>query len=181
MYPHIMQQNPFCCGAACMEMVYKYFGISISQSEIWEEIRRPSCHTVHECGPENMQKHFHSHNFASMSVLTFENINIKVFLENILRRNISAIVNYKVAANQHHFVVLEQIQENGIVVQDPSFDVSNSLIPYEQLQEPQIMLIDKSTKRKKCPHCGYRFPANDFFLELYKLSVSRCAYCQEVI
>ena len=182
MYRHIKQQNPLCCGAACMQMIYEYFGISIiNQSEIWKQIQRPSIYSSMECDPNKMQRHFHSHKFSCMYVLAFPNGDVKAFLADISRRKIPAIINYTVSMNEHHFVVLEKVQSNGIEVQNPFISLPNSFLPYDQLREPLIMLIDKSTGSIKCRHCGAIFPCNDFFQKLYGLPISRCAYCQEVI
>lgn len=177
MYKHIVQANPLCCGAACMEMVYDYFGLAISQENIWNDIARPNPFWGLDCSPQNMEKHFHFHNFCAMDVVAISSI--ELFLPWIVELNLSIIVNYKLAENHYHFVLFERIFQDGIIVQDPSSTIENTYIPYEVLLQPQTMLIGPSTQMAKCPYCKVLFPSSEIFSGLYSQHIARCAYCQE--
>lgn len=175
MYNHFMQINPFCCGAACMQMVYDHFGISISQESIWESIARLNSSSGIDCGPESMQKHFHSHGLCSMYAVDI--CDIDLFLTWVTRHNLSAIINYSLGKNHHHFVVFERAYANGTIVQDPSDMTTDTFIPYEQLLAPQVILIAPLTHSCRCPYCNTLFPSCDTFSWLYARHVAHCAYC----
>lgn len=177
MYQHFIQINPLCCGAACMQMVYDHWGIRISQESIWNDISRPNSLWGFDCSPECMQKHFHSHGFCALDIIAI--CKIHRFLPWIERQLIPAIINYVVEENHYHFVLFEKTVPNGVIIQDPSSTIPSTFISYDQLQQPQVMLIEKPTKTVRCPHCKAVFPSCDTFSWLYAQHISRCAYCQE--
>lgn len=177
MYRHVTQSNIWCCGAACMQMVYEYFGLSFPQEEIWQKIVRFDPYWIVDCGPENMQKHFHARGFCCMIFAAYaEPIS---FLPWIEQQGLSVIVNYTISENHYHFVLFERTTGNGIIVQDPSEESADTFLPFEAILEPQYMLISKGTNYGLCPNCKNSFPTNEFFSQLYAKHVARCAYCQE--
>ena len=179
MYKHFAQINPFCCGAACMQMVYLHFGLTIVQENIWTEIERPNKFSKYECDPEKMQKHFHAHGFYCINVLSIADFQSKWFLSWVESLKIPTIINYKLGENHYHFILFEQTSPNGILAKDPSGNSQDTFIAYTDLKSPQFMLVDKGTHSVRCPHCKSEFPSCEIITELYRKHVARCAYCQQ--
>lgn len=177
MYSHIKQTNPLSCGAACMQMIYDYFNLPIAQEDIWRQIVRIGFPYGIDCGPEQMQRHFHTRGFSCIYVVAIGNISL--FLPWVEEIGLSAIVNYTIKENLNHFVLFERACLGGAIVQDPLASKGGTFIPYEKLREPQVMLITKGTQKVRCPHCKTSFPSCDIATSLYGQHVSRCAYCCE--
>lgn len=177
LYQHVKQYNPFCCGAACMQMVYDYYNLPITQEEIWKEIARPNPYCGLECGPDEMQRHFHSNGFCSLCVAA--KMDPGFLFKVIEEKKYSAIVNYALGENHNHFVLFERLHQKSIIVQDPSLSTPNTLINFDELIDLQTMIISKSTKQSKCPMCRAAFPSNNDFDIMYSEHVARCVYCGE--
>ena len=173
---HVVQINPFCCGAACMHMVYEYFGTSLPQEIIWATIQR-NINNKLNCCPHSMQKHFHENGFCAIIVLVIDDLIRDI--NSALNASCCAIINYVVDENHNHFVLVEETTQDGILVQDPSYKFPNLLMQLDIFKDPQLMLVGYAEKESVCPSCNTVFPSSAFFDELYSLHISRCAYCGE--
>lgn len=177
MYRHIVQYNPLCCGAACMQMVYDYLGIEISQESIWADIARPNSIFGLDCDPNNMEKHFHAQSLCCLTILAIKKIDL--FLSWVESQQFHAIINYVIKENHYHFILFEKVFSNGIIIQDPSVSEPNAFIHYQQLLQPQVMLVSRNTINSRCPHCKNIFPSCEAFSKIYAKHVTRCAYCKQ--
>lgn len=162
-----------------MQMVYAYWGMTFSQESIWNDICRFNRYSFFDCSPEKMVQHFHKNKFSCIFVATFSPLQPDLFFIAVQRLGLSAMINYTLGKNHHHFVVFEKVVDAGIIVQDPDSGEPNRFITFKDLAQPQIMLITRSSQRAKCPHCNEEFPSCDLFNELYGRHVARCAYCCE--
>lgn len=125
--PHIKQNGPTHCGVACLEMVYKFFGITdVSQEEIWKKrktIRQDRSNDYMETRSmvaDAVEKEFYV--FTGQMFLEAEKCQSN--LQNLLSSDLPVIAckQWSKNPNYGHFVVIIGVGDNSIVYLDPELD-----------------------------------------------------------
>ncbi len=122
--PHVKQEGRTNCGVACLEMVYRYFGIpEITQQDIWEQksTMRPD-NTAAFMETQNMvddlvERDFH----VLVGQFYLDNEKLTQSIESLLSGGIPIIACTQWAPDPKygHFVVIVGIEKDEILYLDP--------------------------------------------------------------
>lgn len=155
--PHIQQpKNSNLCGAACLQMLYTSYGISLTLDEIWEQVQerdkntgRLNCHTY------RMARHALSLGLKAMVVVCEDSLRV---IQTCLESNIDVIALYRVniISPLGHYSVITGMDNKGIYLNDPWLDASKGKnrivkpidfvqllrpIPGSELVSPNVLLL----------------------------------------
>lgn len=122
--PHVTQNGETHCGVACLEMIYRYFGITeITQDDIWEKKKTPRTgEGTYIMRTETMANDLFENGFQIL--MGQFSLDIKKFttsLQNLLESN-TPIIACKQASNNPkygHFVVIVGMDKDNIFYLDP--------------------------------------------------------------
>lgn len=102
MFPFIRQHDSMQCGAACIAMIAKYYGVNCSLSEV-SDICSPTTEGVSLQGLCNCVK-----------AIGFESVPCKIGIDKLIH-TLPCILHW----NQNHFVVLHKIKGGNYYIADP--------------------------------------------------------------
>ena len=111
------------CGAACLSMVYKSFGMAIPEAEIWPLIAKPNRFGSVSSTTHLMARHAISQGLNAVAIQARHPIQVlRLCRENGVR----AILNHRVhaGASSGHFSVLADIDDRNVVLHDPLFSAA---------------------------------------------------------
>lgn len=120
--PHIQQQaNSQQCGACCLAMLYKLWGIDYSVDQIWQEVSDYSPCGNRYCRTSKMILSAQKAGVHAMAVTVRE---IIPFLKKCLSNDLEAIVLYnpKPKKPTAHFSVVSYIDDQYIYLNDPMLE-----------------------------------------------------------
>jgi hypothetical protein len=126
------------CGAACLSMVYKSFGVDISPSQIWPLVAKPNRFGSVASTTHLMALHALKQGLSAIAIQARHPIQVlRLCQENGIR----AILNHRPhpGAVNGHFTVLLDIDDKYVVLNDPALGPSRRLSHAElmQLWQPQ--------------------------------------------
>jgi hypothetical protein len=126
------------CGAACLSMVYRSFGMDVPQAEIWPLIAKQNrfgsiASTTHLMALHALNK--------GLSAVVIQARHPLQVLRLCRERGIRAILNHRPQAgvSTGHYTVFVDIDDKQVVLEDPSFSVPRRMSHAELLQlwQPQ--------------------------------------------
>jgi hypothetical protein len=108
------------CGAACLSVVYKSFGKTIPESEIWPLIAKPNRFGSVSSTTHLMTRHALSLGLNAVAIQTRHPIQV---LRLCREAGIRAILNHRVhpGSSSGHYSVLADIDDKNVVLHDPLF------------------------------------------------------------
>jgi hypothetical protein len=159
------------CGAACLSMVYKSFGKTIPESEIWPLIAKPNRFGSVSSTTHLMARHAISQGFSAVAIQARHPIQV---LRRCREAGIRAILNHRVhpVASSGHYSFLADIDDKNVVLHDPLFGLPRRLAHADimQLWQPQssnseifgnvIIGIGRPQAALTCEFCHTTIPSN---------------------
>ena len=126
------------CGAACLSMVYRSFGMDIPQAEIWPLIAKQNRFGSIASTTHLMALHALSKGLSAVVVQARHPLQV---LRLCRERGIRAILNHRPqpGVSTGHYTVFLDIDDKQVVLEDPSFSVPRRMSHAELLQlwQPQ--------------------------------------------
>lgn len=120
--PFVKQINDCTCGAACLQMIFSYYGVSCNQLDIFQSIQAPSqSGNSPYCDLTGMVLYANSLGIPCAGVVPKEPAS---FLKLCLKNDINVILLYHEdeASFLGHFGVLTGIAKNQLYIHDPFVD-----------------------------------------------------------
>lgn len=137
---HIRQSNDginWKCGAACLEMIFNYYGIPCNQNTIWEAIKcRRSDNRFQYFALTNSLAEYAINQGLNATIHKSDSEKWSSELETIDQLSIPAILSVKNKAGKGHFVVFLGIKNGKYIFCDP--DSPKETDKYEYLQVRQM-------------------------------------------
>jgi len=126
------------CGAACLSIVYKSFGKTIPESEIWPLIAKPNRFGSVSSTTHLMARHAMSQGLNAVAIQARHPIQV---LRLCRQAGLRAILNHRVhpGASSGHYTVLADIDDRDVVLHDPLLGLPRRLshAGIMQLWQPQ--------------------------------------------
>jgi hypothetical protein len=125
-------QSSRMCGAACLSMVYRSFGVEVPQEQIWPKIAKENPFGSLACATHLMTGHALRRGFSALAI---QSRNPLQTLRRCKEENIRAILNLRLQWDtaMGHYVVLVDIDDKLAVLHDPFFGPSRRVSHAELL------------------------------------------------
>ena len=157
------------CGAACLSMVYRSFGNKVEQCEIWPNISKPNRFGSIACTTHLMVADAVSRGYLAAAIQVRHPLQT---LRLCNEKQIRVILNHRLDANSAagHYSVLANMDQRGVVLQDPLFGPARRLSYAELLElwRPTanseiagnflIGIVAKSSAPATCQLCQTEIP-----------------------
>ena len=118
--PHVQQPaGSHQCGAACLQMIYQYYGISSSLDSVWESVRQQSPRGYAYCSTYRMVCDLRSHGLEAIGVAVND---VTQVIRECHANGIDVILGCQFEKNRSlgHWLVVTMQTDKSVHVNDPA-------------------------------------------------------------